>query len=70
MFDKHWHKIHIGVNHNRVELYVDCEEASSVLLKPRGEIDPHGIITLAKMAASSQTVPVSTLELIFISILN
>lgn len=59
MFDKNWHKVHFGVFRDRAVLYVDCEEASSEPLGPRGRLDANGRISVSKTVDSQQTVPVS-----------
>lgn len=38
---------------------MDCDEGSTALLEPRGDIDVNGEITVSKLANTRQTVPVS-----------
>lgn len=58
VFDKNWHKIHFGVYHQRLFLYVDCKEIGSEQLEPRGPIDMNGEVAISKLAYSQQTFPV------------
>lgn len=60
VFDKNWHKIHFGVFRDRAVLYVDCEEASSEPLSPRGALDANGKISISKIVDRQETVPVSS----------
>jgi hypothetical protein len=61
VFDKNWHKLHFGVFRDRVLLYADCEEVGSETLELRGPLDVNGRISIAKLAGSSNTVPVCSL---------
>ncbi|KAJ3637240.1 hypothetical protein MTP99_000714 [Tenebrio molitor] len=59
IFDRNWHKMHFGVFRERVVLYLDCQENAQRFTDLRGPIDVNGLISVAKMENSQQTVPVS-----------
>ena len=40
-------------------LYADCEEVGQENLEPRGPLDVNGRISIAKVAGTTSTVPVS-----------
>ncbi|VEN33654.1 unnamed protein product [Callosobruchus maculatus] len=57
IFDRNWHKLHLGVSRENVVAYVDCQLINQEPLDPRGQIDINGEIALAKLGPSRETVP-------------
>ncbi|XP_041483858.1 uncharacterized protein LOC121430607 [Lytechinus variegatus] len=42
LFDRNWHKLHMAISKNRLDLFVDCLSIGSVQLSPRGQVDTLG----------------------------
>eukprot|EP00057_Strongylocentrotus_purpuratus_P013589 XP_011668063.1 PREDICTED: collagen alpha-1(IX) chain [Strongylocentrotus purpuratus] len=42
LFDRNWHKLHMAVSKNRLDLFVDCLSIGSVALRTRGQVDTLG----------------------------
>ena len=58
VFDKNWHKVHVGVFRDGVMLYVDCKEQAYGGLPSRKEVQTDGLLTLAKYLFERTTAPV------------
>ena len=60
VFDKNWHKLHLGVTNDEVKLYVDCKFVESMTLFPQGQLDANGEMLMGKKSSGdSVTVSVS-----------
>ncbi|KAI4468272.1 collagen alpha [Holotrichia oblita] len=59
IFDKNWHKLQLGVFKDKAVLFVDCQESSEEILEERNSLAINGHISIAKLANSKQSVPVS-----------
>ena len=64
LFDRNWHKLHMAVSKNRLDLFVDCLSIGSVALRTRGQVDTLGE-TLIGRKFSAGGGPVQVISIIF-----
>lgn len=62
VFDKAWHKLHLGIFKDKLVLYIDCEYIGTANVHSRAPIKIDGNISIAKRNNSKITVPVKLLN--------